>query len=465
MVSYNRPRPLLVMTSPSGLAAEAFTLLGIGLASTALRLGLGVWPRGRKKEGDVSASSLSVDDGLVVAASALYVVEATLAYLGESRARGLTNSFVPEGDVALGSVEVDARVLGSKLYFASWITSSALTWCLKAAVCVLFLRLANHHHRGYRLPAFIGLGFLAVTWLAATLVLLLGCRPLTHMWRRVDEPAAGLEPTTTSCRPASSPPLVWTYAGLGVATSLYLVALPAPMLAKAVLPAWQRVVTGVLMACGLVAAAAAVLRAVAVSSYHDVTLSRQWALREEFIALMTVNLAAILPTAIQHAVSPPSSNSCTHKQWELQKHISSSSWPRDAKAGHHGDGDNRSDGGESQTTCVGTVYVIDVSEKVETEVEVVTVAAAVDGAARVSGSGGGGGGGGGEEGRGEKEHEPQIQRRVEVCVVAAAPHAQGRHASESGNYTGVWSGPGEGVTQTRSRFFGDHIHQRAYVRM
>lgn len=149
--------------------------------------------------------------------------------------------------------------MGSKLYLASWITYSLVTWTLKAAICTLFLRLANHHHRGYRIPAFIGLGALAGTFLAATLNLLLSCRPLPRMWQV--EPSAP-EPV---CRPASSPALVWMYAGFGVAAYVYLAALPVPMLAKTVLPAWQRALTATLMACGLVAAAAASLRAVAVS--------------------------------------------------------------------------------------------------------------------------------------------------------------------------------------------------------
>lgn len=61
------------------------------------------------------------------------------------------------------------------------------------------------------------------------------------------------------------------------------------------------------------------------------------------------------------------------------------------------------------------------------------------------------------------ESERRIQRRVAVCVVAEDERAP----VESGNYTGVWSGDrgGRPVPQTRSRYFGDHIHQRTYVRM
>ncbi|GAB0134020.1 hypothetical protein EsDP_00002406 [Epichloe bromicola] len=51
-----------------------------------------------------------------------------------------------------------------------------------------------------------------------------------------------------------------------------------------------------------------------------------------------------------------------------------------------------------------------------------------------------------------------IERRVDYCVVE-----DDRYALELGNYTGVWAGNTCGsVPQTRSRYFGDHIHQSAY---
>ncbi|OAA38351.1 hypothetical protein NOR_06741 [Metarhizium rileyi] len=51
-----------------------------------------------------------------------------------------------------------------------------------------------------------------------------------------------------------------------------------------------------------------------------------------------------------------------------------------------------------------------------------------------------------------------IERRIDYCVVE-----DDRYAVRFGNYTGVWAGnAGRSVPQTRSRYFGDHIHQHAY---
>lgn len=51
-----------------------------------------------------------------------------------------------------------------------------------------------------------------------------------------------------------------------------------------------------------------------------------------------------------------------------------------------------------------------------------------------------------------------IQRRIDYFVIE-----DDRYAVRFGNYTGVWAGnAGVSVPQTRSRYFGDHIHQHAY---
>ncbi|QPG95610.1 hypothetical protein C2857_001371 [Epichloe festucae Fl1] len=56
------------------------------------------------------------------------------------------------------------------------------------------------------------------------------------------------------------------------------------------------------------------------------------------------------------------------------------------------------------------------------------------------------------------KYRRSIERRVDYCVVE-----DDRYALQLGNYTGVWAGNTCGsVPQTRSRYFGDHIHQSAY---
>ncbi|PNY25690.1 Uncharacterized protein TCAP_04371 [Tolypocladium capitatum] len=388
---------------------EVLFLLGVGLAITTLRASVRVQSVGLKR--------LSPDDYLVALASVCYVVETALAYVAENKAHGLTNSFTTDSqraELRPGSAEYESRELGSKIRLASWISYSVLLWSLKAAVCSLYLRLANHHHRGYRVPAYVGFGVVAVSWLAVTLNLLLSCRPLRRMWQIYPDPGA-------QCQPGSSPALIWTYMGFNVATYVYLMAIPVPMLFKAVLPAWQKVIAVALLGCGLFVTAAAILGSVVVSSSAGAPLSRPWAIREAFAALSTANLAMLLPSITQRAISWQSSRGarpCNHARRPPTL---------DGRHSAH------MSGNDSVETTVADVCVL---EKADTDQQ----------------SSGG-------------ESERRIQRRVDFCVCVMADDAKGR--AKTGNYTGVWSGDkgGRPVPQTRSRYFGDHVHQRMYVRM
>ncbi|KND89059.1 hypothetical protein TOPH_06267 [Tolypocladium ophioglossoides CBS 100239] len=388
--------------------AEVLSLLGVGLAITTLRASVRVCSVGLKR--------LSPDDCLVALASICYIVETALAYLAEEKVNGLSNSFMTDAERAAlqpSSVEYELRELGSKIQLASWISYSVLLWSLKAAVCSLYLRLANSHRRGYRLPVYIGFGVIAASWLAITLNLFLSCRPLRLMWQVYPDPGA-------QCKPTSSPVLIWTYMGFNVATYVYLMAMPVPMLFKAALPPWQKIITVVLLGCGLFVTAAAVLRAVVVSSSADVQLSRLWAIREAFAALFTANMAILLPSLTQWAISwrsSPGAHPCKH----TKPQSTFERWPS-----------TNMNGNDSSESVAGALYI---REKTDTD-------------PRPSSGG---------------ESERRIQRRIDVCVMAEDERAP----VKSGNYTGVWSGDKSGrpVPQTRSRYFGDHIYQRAYVRM
>ncbi|KAG5923896.1 hypothetical protein E4U42_004807 [Claviceps africana] len=64
-----------------------------------------------------------------------------------------------------------------------------------------------------------------------------------------------------------------------------------------------------------------------------------------------------------------------------------------------------------------------------------------------------------EQGTGKNtKDQGSIECRVDYYVVE-----DDRFAGKFGNYTGIWAGEtGDAVPQTRSRYFGDHIHQSAY---
>ena len=154
----------------------------------------------------------------------------------------------------MGYVLTSTRVLGSKIQLAGWSCYSTLLWCLKGAMCTFYFRLTRDFE-GYRKWLYFGFGFIAVSWLIVVLNLFLSCRPFHHMWQISPDPGQ-------YCYPAISPALVWVYLSFNVATDLYLIAIPMPMLFKAAMPRWKRALLVALFSLGLFVVMAAILRVV-----------------------------------------------------------------------------------------------------------------------------------------------------------------------------------------------------------
>lgn len=264
---------------------EAFTLLAVALLVTALRC----WVRIRT----VGFKNLWADDYLVVLAAVgdalshptslpltfrqiTYSVETGLAYSVGNIAHGLANnSMTPAERLALdpSSQEYAMRVLGAKIQLAGWSTYSFLLWTLKACMCSFYYRLTKDLE-GYRRKIYFGFGFLIASWVAVQLNILLSCRPSFSMWWQI-YPDPG--PT---CYPAISPPIVWTGLSLNVATDVYLILIPMPMLFKAAMPLMQKCWLIALFSCGLFVTMAAILRVVllvsvssAPSPHHSISSS------------------------------------------------------------------------------------------------------------------------------------------------------------------------------------------------
>lgn len=147
-----------------------------------------------------------------------------------------------------------SRILGSKIQLCCWVSYSSLLWALKGAMCTFYYRLTKHL-KGYRQYIYFGFVLIGVSWLLTMLNLLLSCRPFHHMWQIYPNPGI-------YCQPSISPALVWTYLGFDVASYLYLIAIPIPMLYKGAMPILHRIWFVALLSCGLFVTMAAILRVV-----------------------------------------------------------------------------------------------------------------------------------------------------------------------------------------------------------
>lgn len=172
--------------------------------------------------------------------------------------------YVASGSSQVCQVLTPTRVLGSKIQLAGWSCYSTLLWCLKGAMCTFYYRLTRDFE-GYRSRLYIGFAFIGITWLVVVLNLFLSCRPFHHMWQISPDPGQ-------YCYPAISPALVWVYLSFNVATDLYLIAIPMPMLFRAAMPWWKRAWLVGLFSLGLFVVMAAILRVVllvSVGKLHD----------------------------------------------------------------------------------------------------------------------------------------------------------------------------------------------------
>lgn len=99
------------------------------------------------------------------------------------------------------------------------------------------------------------------------------------------------------CQPAVSRINVFVTLGLNVATDVYLLTIPVPMLWSAQIKLWKKIGLIILFSGGLFVTLAGILRCVLILA-NDVTGAQDgsaWAVRETFVAVVTSNLPLIFP--------------------------------------------------------------------------------------------------------------------------------------------------------------------------
>ncbi|KAI1772038.1 hypothetical protein F4818DRAFT_427419 [Hypoxylon cercidicola] len=267
---------------------EDWTLFSIGFCFTALRT------FARVKQGGFKG--LRADDFLVWIAMMFYAAETSLAYSVGAVAKGLANNGMSdEQRLSLdpSSTEYQTRITGSKIQLAGWSTYSALLWSLKASLIMFYTRLTAGLGRSYTLRIHIGFGFLLASYLAATLNLFLGCRPFNKYWQISPDPG-------NVCQPAISNSIVWVYGSLNIATDLYLISIPLPMLWKSSLKPLKKLGLVILFSGGLFIIVCALIRAIFIVTdpINGAQQAGSWAVRETFVAVITTNMPIVFPFVI-----------------------------------------------------------------------------------------------------------------------------------------------------------------------
>ncbi|RHZ49765.1 hypothetical protein CDV55_102517 [Aspergillus turcosus] len=263
---------------------EAFTLLALAIVTIIIRIIARITTVGFR--------NFQLDDYLMPLAGVVYGLETGAAYSVGAWWKGMANNSMTDAQRAAlspDSEEFRLRVGGSKTQVLGWSLYTTLLWLLKACMAIFYTRLtAGLANMRIRVKvAYVAIG---VTYLAVILSILFGCHPMHKNWQIYPDP--GLY-----CQPAISPIDVYVTVTLNVATDVYLITIPTPMLFKARLPWREKLELSVLFSGGIFVMAAGILRCVLIvtAGANGAQQAGSWACRETFVAVIIGNAPMIYP--------------------------------------------------------------------------------------------------------------------------------------------------------------------------
>ncbi|SCV54944.1 related to integral membrane protein PTH11 [Fusarium fujikuroi] len=267
------------MGSADSFAAEAFTLLSIGISV----IGLRTFARIRQ----VGVRNFEADDYLMLLAIIPYTIETALAYTVGAKFYGLTNSGMTDEErkaLSPDSEEYGWRVGGSKIQIAGWIMYATVLWVIKSALCAFYFRLTAGL-TGYKTRIYIGFGFIASTYIAIICCILFSCHPFSRFWQIYPDPG-------NFCHPAISRLYIFIIVSLNILTDVYLLAIPIPMLWGARIPKVKKYGLVVLFSGAVFVMVAGLLRCILIlkNPKSGPIEGASWAVRESYVAVVTANL-------------------------------------------------------------------------------------------------------------------------------------------------------------------------------
>ncbi|CAI7668271.1 unnamed protein product [Penicillium manginii] len=263
---------------------EAFTLLAVAIVVIGLRT-TARWVM-------VGPRNFQADDYLMLLACVVYGLETGAAYMVGAWFMGLANNSMTDEQrrtLSHSSEEYRLRVGGSKVQVAGWSLYTLLLWLLKTCMAIFYSRLTAGLIN-MRVRIHVAYGLIATTYIATICSILFGCYPLHKNWQIYPDPG-------NHCQPAVSKIDIYVTVVLNVATDIYLISIPAPMLFKARLRWREKLELLVLFSGGLFVMMAGILRCVLIltAGANGAQQAGSWACRETFVAVVIGNMPMIYP--------------------------------------------------------------------------------------------------------------------------------------------------------------------------
>ncbi|KAJ5699138.1 hypothetical protein N7462_001143 [Penicillium macrosclerotiorum] len=263
---------------------EAFTLLGVAIVVIGLRT-TARWIM-------VGPRNFQPDDYIMILAGVVYGLETGAAYMVGAWFKGLANNSMTDQErkaLSPSSEEYRLRVGGSKVQVTGWSLYTLLLWLLKTCMAIFYSRLTAGLIN-MRIRINIAYGLIAATYIATICSILFGCRPMHKNWQIYPNPG-------NYCQPAVSKIDIYVTVVLNVATDIYLISIPAPMLFKARLRWREKLELLILFSGGLFVMMAGILRCVLIltAGANGAEQAGSWACRETFVAVVIGNVPMIYP--------------------------------------------------------------------------------------------------------------------------------------------------------------------------
>ncbi|KAF2639321.1 hypothetical protein P280DRAFT_375540, partial [Massarina eburnea CBS 473.64] len=239
---------------------------------------------------------LAWDDYLMAIAMFIYAGETAEAHYVVYYWLGLANNAMTDEErkaLDPSSREAYLRIRGSQTQLVGWLTYLVLLWVLKLCWLFFYTRLGEGVHR-MALKVKIGFVFVVVTFFMTFLVILLKCQPITKNWQIYPDPG-------NTCQPAVSKVQAYILISTNLATDLYIMCIPLPMVWSARIPPLTKVALVGMFCGGFLTAIFGILRCVFVllDRPNGPQLTGEWSCRESFVAVFISNLPVLYPIAHQ----------------------------------------------------------------------------------------------------------------------------------------------------------------------
>ncbi|KAJ5379165.1 hypothetical protein N7509_012284 [Penicillium cosmopolitanum] len=240
----------------------------------------------------VGPANFQLDDYLMPLAGVVFILETVAAYLVVANYEGLTNSYMTNEEresIDPSSREWYNRVAGSKIQIIGWSLYTAILWLVKISLAIFYSRLTTGLQS---LPTRVRIAYviLGVTWIATQLSLLLSCQPFHAFWQVAPNPGK-------YCQPTNSPVYVLVVMILNIATDIYLLSIPLPLLWKVNISLKRKIPLLALFSGAAFVITASIIRGVTIMSSgpNGAASGSQWACRETFVSIIVSNLPIIQP--------------------------------------------------------------------------------------------------------------------------------------------------------------------------